>query len=261
MRIRRKGLKRMKHMRIKTCLLTICLLWGTDAEVLAAPKKDRPYYENRGEIVWEVPTEEKLIALTFDDGPDPADTPQILDLLKQYDVKATFFLIGTKAERYPELVQREAAEGHELANHTYRHTYFNKKIPERRIRDELTKAQDAIHRISGQKPHLFRPPGGYYNETLVQTAKKEGFTVIMWSWHMDTLDWDTPGVNKITSKVLNNARNGDIVLFHDYVEGKTETIEALKKILPELKQRGYRFVTVSELLSYRKLSPVKQMER
>jgi polysaccharide deacetylase family sporulation protein PdaB len=247
-------------MRMKIGLLASCLIWCASTDAFGAPNKGRPYYEERGEVVWEVPTDEKIMALTFDDGPDPADTPQILDLLKQYDVKATFFLIGNKAELYPELVQREVAEGHELANHTYRHTYFNRGVSERRVRDELGKAQDAIYRITGQKTHLFRPPGGYYNETLVQTARKEGFTVVMWSWHMDTLDWDTPGVNKITSKVLKNARKGDIVLFHDYVEGKTETIEALKKILPELKQRGYRFVTVSELLSYKKLTSVKQSE-
>ncbi|WP_245856227.1 polysaccharide deacetylase family protein [Paenibacillus rigui] len=245
-------------MAIKASVLAGCLVWCSNVE--AAPGKGRAYYEQRGEVVWEVPTEEKMMALTFDDGPDPADTPQILDLLKQYDVKATFFLIGNKAERYPELVQREVAEGHELGNHTYHHAYFNRGVTERRIHDELGKAQEAIYRISGQKPQLFRPPGGYYNEMLIQTARKEGFMVVMWSWHMDTLDWDTPGVHKITSKVLKNARNGDIVLFHDYVEGRTETIAALKQILPELKQRGYKFVTVSELLRYRKPSPVKHTE-
>lgn len=236
------------------------LLTGSINELSNAPSKGRPYYEKRGEIVWEVPTEEKIIALTFDDGPDPEDTPQILDLLHQYGAKATFFVIGEKAERYPDLIKREVAEGHELANHTYTHMYFTRGVKESNMRDQLMRAEEAIHRVSGQKPHLFRPPGGYYNDPLIQIAKQEGYTVVMWSWHINTMDWNTPGVNHITNKVLNNSRNGDIVLFHDYVEGKTQTIEALKRILPVLKSRGYRFVTISELLEYRKTSPVKGID-
>ncbi|GAA4881249.1 polysaccharide deacetylase family sporulation protein PdaB [Paenibacillus vulneris] len=249
----------MRSRNFKVLALSGCiLLLGFSTTITAAPGKGRPYFEKRGEVVWEVPTEEQVIALSFDDGPDPEDTPIILDLLKEYGVKATFFIIGNKAELYPDLVKREADEGHELANHTYRHLYFNKRVSENRLQDELRKTQDAIFKASGQRPHLFRPPGGYYNETLVRIARKEGFTIVMWSWHQNTMDWNTPGVSKITSTVLNNARNGDIVLFHDYVEGQTQTIAALKTILPELKKRGYRFVTISELLSYSKLSPVKQ---
>ncbi|UUZ83363.1 hypothetical protein LJK88_05540 [Paenibacillus sp. P26] len=85
-----------------------------------------------------------------------------------------------------------------------------------------------------------------------------GYTIVMWSWHQDTKDWSTPGVSKIVDKVLSNARNGDIVLFHDYVEGQTQTVEALKQILPELHNRGYRFITVSELLAYGRMKPVKK---
>ncbi|MDF2962521.1 MAG: chitooligosaccharide deacetylase [Paenibacillus sp.] len=245
----------------KVILLSCCLLVGLSSDLgAAAPKKGRPYFEKRGEVVWEVPTDEKVIALTFDDGPDPEDTPQILELLKQYDAKATFFIIGEKAEAYPGLVSREAAEGHELANHTYHHIYFNRSVPENKISEEISLAEESIYKLSGQKPHLFRPPGGYYNEALVRAARKAGYMVVMWSWHLNTRDWDTPGVAKITNTVLNNAKNGDIVLFHDYVEGKTETVEALKQILPELKSRGYRFITISELLTYSRLSPVKLMD-
>lgn len=246
----------------KILLLMCCMLIGLSGNLSAAqtPKKNRFYYEKRGEVVWEVPTDEKVIALTFDDGPDPEDTPQILELLKQYEAKATFFIVGNKAEAYPELVSREIAEGHELANHTYHHTYFNRSFPENKISEEIRRAEEIIFKASGQKSHLFRPPGGYYNEALVQTARKAGYTVVMWSWHINTRDWATPGVSKITSTVLNNVKNGDIVLLHDWVEGKTQTVDALKQILPELKNRGYRFVTISELLTYRKLSPVKQMD-
>nr|WP_235941544.1 polysaccharide deacetylase family protein [Paenibacillus puerhi] len=222
------------------------------------PTNGRAYFEERGEIVWEVPSEEKVIALTFDDGPDETDTPAILDLLKQYDAKATFFVIGKRVEQFPELVKREMREGHEIANHTYSHMYFTKKISESKIEEQLSKAEHAIADVTGQKTKLFRPPGGYYSERVVRAAKKAGYLVVMWSWHQDTEDWNTPGVNKIVKKVLDHAHNGDIVLFHDHVEGRTQTVEALKQILPELQARGYRFVTVSELLTYRKSTTVEK---
>ncbi|WP_336746183.1 polysaccharide deacetylase family protein [Paenibacillus sp. y28] len=215
----------------------------------AAPKKDRKYYESRGEVIWEVRTSEKVIALTFDDGPHPRYTAQILDLLKQYNAKGTFFVVGNKVKLHPELVKRTAAEGHEVANHTYSHAYLNKKT---NIKKEITKAEDTIVAAIGRRTHLFRPPGGIYNDKLVQTAKQEGYKVVLWSWHQDTQDWKAPGVNKIVDKVLGHTRNGDIILFHDFIEGPTHTIDALKIILPELKQRGYTFVTVSELLTHAK---------
>jgi polysaccharide deacetylase family sporulation protein PdaB len=233
--------------------LTATLMNHTEA---APQNKNRSYYEARGEIVWEVPTKEKIIALTFDDGPDPVDTPAILDLLKKYDAKATFFAVGKRVEMYPELAKREILEGHEIANHTYDHSYFHKRIAVEKIEADIQKAESIILNTTGKKPSLFRPPGGFYGDNVVNASKKAGYLVVMWSWHQDTEDWNTPGVNKIVNKVLNNARKGDIVLFHDYVEGKTQTIEALKKVLPELKSRGFRFVTVSELLTFRKSTTV-----
>jgi peptidoglycan-N-acetylglucosamine deacetylase len=239
---------------VATCFLTAIPLHAANLE---PNTKNREYYETRGDIVWEVPTHEKLIALTFDDGPDPADTPAILNLLKEYEAKATFFVIGKRAEQFPELIQREIHEGHEIANHTYSHMFFSKQMNPQKIEDEILKAEESISQVTGEKPHLFRPPGGYYGENLVDSAKKFRYQVILWSWHQDTEDWKRPGVHKIVAKVLNNARNGDIILFHDYVEGKTQTIEALKQILPELKERGYTFVTVSELMHHRKTKTVE----
>lgn len=223
----------------------------------ARPHKGRNYYESRGDIVWDVPTERKMIALTFDDGPDPRYTPVILDLLRKYDAKATFFVIGKRIANYPDIVRREVKEGHELANHTYSHTYFSSAYSTDKIIKEIEQAHDLIVRTTGYKPQLFRPPGGYYNDSIIEAAKKKGYLVVLWSWHQDTKDWRSPGVKQIVNKVLNNARNGDIILFHDHVEGKSNTVEALKVILPELKKRGYSFVTVSELISNNmKLVPV-----
>lgn len=213
--------------------------------------KNRFYYEKRGEIVWEVPNDEKVIALTFDDGPDPEDTPKILDLLQKYDVKATFFVVGKKVVLHPELVRRATLEGHEIANHTYNHIYFTKRMAVESIQKEILKAEQTIYRTTGTIPTLFRPPGGFYSENVIRAAHNAGYQLIMWSWHQDSKDWNRPGVNKIVSSVLEKTRNGDIVLLHDYVEGDSQTIAALKQILPTLKKRGYKFVTVSDLLTYR----------
>jgi polysaccharide deacetylase family sporulation protein PdaB len=244
---------------IANSLLITALLAGTQIHIQDAPvKKNRFYYEKQGDIVWEVPMDEKIIALTFDDGPDPEDTPIILDLLKKYEVKSTFFVVGKKVEMYPDLARREALEGHELANHTYNHLYFNNQMSEGKIHNEIIKAEQTILKKTGQKPTLFRPPGGIYSERVIQVARKSGYQIIMWSWHQDSRDWDRPGVSKIVNSVLQKTRNGDIVLLHDYVEGNTQTIAALKQILPQLKKRGYSFVTVSELLTYRKSTTVRK---
>ena len=230
-------------------LLTISVTTAPAAG--ASPvNQGREYYEQRGDVIWEIPNREKIIALTFDDGPDPEDTPQILDLLKQYHAKATFFVVGKQVQEHPELAKRQVAEGHELANHTFDHMYFNRRSSPEVIVRELRETQEAIYQVTGKKTYLFRPPGGYYNDRMIQICKKEGYLVVMWSWHQDTWDWNRPGVAKIVNKVLNNARNGDIVLMHDHVEGKSQTVDALKQILPELQKRGYRFVTVSELVEY-----------
>ncbi|WP_135557613.1 polysaccharide deacetylase family protein [Paenibacillus cymbidii] len=239
-------------------LMAAVLSLGLATSFSPSASKGREYYEQRGEVVWEVPTDRKVIALTFDDGPHPVHTDHILKLLKQYDAKATFFVVGNRAAKYPELVRRAAMEGHEIGNHTYTHPYFNRNRHTETMRRELSDTHDAIFRATGQPPHLFRPPGGYYNEAVVHMAKQSGYLVILWSWDQDTNDWRSPGTGRIVRKVLDHDHNGDIVLFHDFVEGRTQTVDALRVILPELKQRGYQFVTVSELLSMRKSVPVKK---
>ncbi|AZK46938.1 polysaccharide deacetylase family protein [Paenibacillus lentus] len=225
----------------------------------ASQFKDRAYYEERGDIVWEVPTEDKYIALTFDDGPDHRQTPQILDVLDQYNAKATFFVVGERVEKYPEIVQLQLARGHEVANHSYQHPSF-RGMAKSKMQNELSKTQQIIFQATGYKAALFRSPGGFYNEELIQVSKQNDLKFILWSWHQDTKDWKAPGVNKIVKRVLSGARSGDIVLMHDYVANSNQTIEALKQILPELKKRGYSFVTVSELLSH-KVTPDHLLEK
>ncbi|MFM9277873.1 polysaccharide deacetylase family protein [Paenibacillus jiagnxiensis] len=234
---------------VSGCIISFLLLPGFSLPV----KHDRQYYETRGDVVWEVPMNEKMIALTFDDGPDPDITPQILDLLKQYDAKATFFVIGYRLTKYPDIIKREIAEGHEVANHTDHHVYFKTTMRPETIEHEMRSLKVKINGLTATNSPWFRPPGGYYNDSVIEIAKKLGYTVVMWSWHQDTRDWSKPGVGRIANKVLNNARNGDIVLLHDHAGGSMQTAQALKIILPELKKRGYRLVTVSELINHRKL--------
>ncbi|WP_280208262.1 polysaccharide deacetylase family protein [Brevibacillus sp. AY1] len=245
-------------------MITWCLIVGITllfpdqtGSVLAKDKeKEREYYETRGEIVWEVPTKSKVIALTFDDGPDPRYTTQIAELLKEYNAKATFFVVGSRVKAHPQVVRLLMEQQHELANHTYTHPDV-RRISPANLREEVLATQEEIYKHTGLRPHLFRPPGGVYNESLVHVAKDAGFLVVMWSWHQDTRDWSDPGVKKITNKVLNNARNGDIVLFHDYGGNRKQTVDALREIMPELQKRGYQFVTVSELMKYR--NQIKQL--
>lgn len=224
--------------RLAVLLLAICILSLLTA---ASPRSD-------SEVVWNVRTDQKLIALTFDDGPNPVYTPQILDILNQYGAKATFFVLGKRVQMYPAVAIREVNEGHEIANHTFDHHYLKNYSAERLV-SEIRRTQEIIFDITEQMPNVFRPPGGFYNDALLQSMKKDQLTVVMWSWYQDTRDWRKPGVDKIVSTVLNNVHNGDIVLFHDLEGDCSQTVEALKRILPELKKQGYEFVTVSDLIA------------
>ncbi len=224
----------------KVMLLMFCLLLCCTTASAAAPGSD--------EVVWNVQTDQKLIALTFDDGPNPVYTPQILDILRDYQAKGTFFVLGKRVQLFPAIAIREVNEGHEIANHTFDHHYLKNYPPERLIQ-EIRQTQEVIFDITEQMPNVFRPPGGFYNDTLLHSMKEDKLTVVMWSWYMDTKDWRKPGVDKIVQQVLGNVHNGDIVLFHDLEGDCTQTVEALKRILPELKSRGYQFVTVSDLIA------------
>lgn len=207
--------------------------------------KGRPYYEQAGQIFWDVKTEEKLVALTFDDGPHQKHTSDVLDLLAQYNAKGTFFVVGEHADKNPELILRMYEEGHELANHTYTHPF---KVTVPQLMEEIKQTNDTIYSITGFAPTLFRPVEGQYTDAMIEAITKEGYMVVMWSWHQDTEDWKDPGVKKIVDKVLKGTKQGDVVLFHDGGGNRQQTVDALAKILPALQIEGYKFVTISELL-------------
>ncbi|SES01024.1 polysaccharide deacetylase family protein [Psychrobacillus sp. OK032] len=227
-------------------IIIFCIAYAS-----SAMDKGRPYYEEKGYVLWDIQTEEKVIALTFDDGPHSTYTTQILDLLAKYDAKATFFVIGERAENMPDMILKMGQEGHEIANHTYTHPY---KITPEKLEDELKKTNEIIHDITGIYPLYYRPVGGSYDDRIINTAVENGYRVVMWSWHQDTEDWKSPGVDKIVSTVLSGAKPGNIVLFHDAGGDRSQTVKALEEILPKLEQQGYEFVTISELLEITSMS-------
>ncbi|MBT2281624.1 polysaccharide deacetylase family protein [Priestia megaterium] len=199
-------------------------------------------------VIHSIPIQKKKIALTFDDGPTSDETVQILDILKEYDAKATFFVVGSRVERYASIVEREVREGHEVGNHTFHHLIWTRNASEKQLIKEIELTQKTISNISGHEPSLFRPVQGFYDKKLVDVVGRSNLQVVLWSQKHDTRDWDRPGVEYIVQKVLDDIENGDIILLHDHVNGKSQTILALKRILPALKEKGYECVTISELL-------------
>lgn len=192
---------------------------------------------------------QKLIALTFDDGPDKDYTPQVLDILKKHDIKATFFVVGEKVEWNPEIVKRQYDEGHEIGNHTFTHINVCHRGYDD-IYNEINKTQDAIKKVIGIEPKIFRPPYRAINKEMCNIVKEKNMNVILWS-ELDPRDWSNPGVYYISNTILTKVKNGNIILLHDYNNKRastSQTIEALNVIIPNLKEKGYKFVTVSELI-------------
>ena len=185
------------------------------------------------------------IALTFDDGPDKRNTDEILDILNEYGIKATFFVIGKNCEENPEIIKRIASEGHEIGNHTYSHPRLC-KISLSKLKKEIMKTEKIVYDITGVKTCLFRPPEGVYSNTIAEACEALGYRAILWS--VDTTDWRSPKADRIAQVVLDNTSSGVIILCHDYIAGKSNTPAALRIFIPQLIQQGYIFVTVSELI-------------
>jgi peptidoglycan-N-acetylglucosamine deacetylase len=196
------------------------------------------------------PTDQNRIALTFDDGPDPRFTEDVLDILNQYNVPATFFLMGSRAIAYPEIVERMNNEGHVIGNHTYFHPNLVKEGDIATLEREVTRTEDVLRDIIGYETSLFRAPYGFLYNELVEKLAEMQYSVIGWS--VDSLDWQEDPPEVIASKVLDNVQPGAIILMHDGADwdgDRTNTIESLKQIIPSLQEQGYEFVTVPELLN------------
>lgn len=196
------------------------------------------------------PTDQKRVALTFDDGPDPRFTNDVLDVLKQYNVRGTFFLLGSRAVAYPEIVKRIQSEGHVIGNHTYFHPNLVKDSDLESLEREVTRTENALNDIVGFRTRLFRPPYGFLYNELVEKLAEMQYLVI--GWTVDSLDWQEDPPEVIASNVLDNVQPGANILMHDGADwdgDRTNTIKALHQIIPSLQEQGYEFVTIPELLS------------
>ncbi|MBS4194284.1 polysaccharide deacetylase family protein [Lederbergia citri] len=206
-----------------------------------APKESKPIAIKKGE------TTEKKIALTFDDGPDKIITPQLLDILKEKGVHATFFVVGEQVSYYPQLAKRMVEEGHSIANHSWNHPELS-KLYTAQVIQQLTSTNELIEKVTGVKPTLLRPPYGDFTAADALVFEKLGFKNILWS--VDTIDWDGNSAENILTIVNRDKSPGGIVLQHNFQNTKLQgTVDALPKMIDQLRAEGYKFVTIDSLLA------------
>jgi peptidoglycan-N-acetylglucosamine deacetylase len=181
------------------------------------------------------------LALTFDDGPDPVYTPKLLDLLREKSVKATFFVVGKRAEQYPEIVRRAWAEGHLVGNHTWSHYPLFCFLTPGRLRAEIECCSESVRRSCGFRPRLFRSPVGLRHPLLAPYLEDAGLEYV--SWSIRTLDTFTVNSGVLAQRILNKAASGDIILLHDHLPRGTDAmLEALPRVIDALRERGFGFV-------------------
>lgn len=231
-------------------IAVITLLWY----VTESPKN-----QLWGPTVTSEPLKQEVVALTFDDGPNPPYTDRIVDYLHAQHVPATFFVVGQAVRAHPAIVRRELANGNAIGNHTWDHAHLV-LLSRTHIERELTSTEDEIQKVTGEHTHLFRPPFGARDFRVISIAHQLGLQVIMWSVPLPA-DWTQPPPRVIADRVLKYVRDGSIIVLHDGNKGRgadrNNTVEATKLIVSELKKRGFRFVTVPELekLGYAQASP------
>ena len=182
----------------------------------------------------------KAIALTIDDGPSPLYTPQVLALLARYQVTATFSMIGIQAQAHPAVAREVAAAGHLIANHTWTHLNLA-WLPPALVTDQMNRATGAIHAATGRVPDLFRAPYGAWSPFVLGQCARTGMTPLGWS--VDPRDWSRPGVPSIVANIMRNTHTGSIILEHDGGGDRSQTVAALKIVIPRLLAAGYHFRT------------------
>ena len=200
----------------------------------------------KGSVFSQGSSNQPEIALTFDDGPSPLYTPQILNILHDNGVHATFFCIGEQVQNSPDLVQQEAAAGHVVANHSWDHPDLT-TLTDDQVHAQLADTSNALQSADGQAPVFFRPPYGAINEDVQEQAATLGLQPIL--WNIDTLDWELPGSAAIVQTALDNASNGAVILMHDGGGDRSQTVAALPEIISGLKARGFQLVTINQLVN------------
>ncbi len=203
------------------------------------------YAQGKRDVYYRAAQSTTKIALTFDDGPHPRYTDEILSILEKEGIKATFFTIGCNVKQYPEVARRVIAAGHEIGNHTYTHPLVP-LVSAQTIEEEIALTDTLLLSLGCTRPVFFRPPQGKFPSDKAGLLQRTGKIAVLWS--IDTRDWEHKPTDEIVRMVENEVAGGDIILFHDFVGGESQTIPAIKKLIPTLKERGYQFVTLSELL-------------
>lgn len=227
-----------------TVLLLILLVAGSitytsltnegDITSVFSAKRELPIYS--------VKTDEKKVAISFDAAWGSEYTDEILNILDKHNVKTTFFLVGFWVDRYPEMVKKIDARGHEIGNHSSHHPHMS-KLSEKQITEELLNTEEKIKKITGKETMLFRPPFGDYNDRLIKTCRDNGYYTIQWD--VDSLDWKELGVQPVVDRVTRNVKKGSIILFHNNAKYVTEY---LPLVLSRLQEQGYEIVPISELI-------------
>src|SRR5207245_6087110 len=224
-------------------IATLAFATGKESPTQSSEKREPPVATEDSITFSSVHVDEPYIALTFDDGPSATLTPKLLDLRAAHHIKATFFVIGENVAEHPEIVERAAHEGHEIGNHSWSHPNFA-KMSDEGVRRELRRTEDAIKNAIGPRPTLLGPPYGSLTARQKRWIHDEfGYQIILWD--VDPLDWKRPGPAVVCNRILKETRAGSIVLSHDIHPG---TIEAMPSTFDQLEAKGFKFVTVSELI-------------
>ncbi|BAZ15510.1 polysaccharide deacetylase [Calothrix sp. NIES-4071] len=241
--IKELSLKPMTSERIEGLKSSIVTSWHKEATLKGLSEVPERF---RGVTIAEanLAPSEKVIALTFDDGPWPQSTPAVLEILKKNNIKATFFIVGQMLKEHPDMGKRIVAEGHVIANHTWHHWYHY--MNPQAAAFEIDNTSNLIYQVTGVRTSLFRPPGGIKTNGPYAYAKNQKYATIMWS--ADSVDYSRPGVPRLISNIMREAKPGGIVLMHDGGGNRSNTVAALPQVIDIFRKKGYRFVTVPELL-------------
>lgn len=220
----------------------VALIAAVFAANAFAPAAYAAFAKKRVLPIYSVEREDKTIAISFDCAWGAEHTDELLKIMDEQDVKCTFFMVQFWAEKYPDYVKKIAAAGHEIGTHSRTHPKMS-ELTKERIQSELKTSREAIENVTGKKVDLFRPPFGDYNDLLVETAKEMGLYTIQWD--VDSLDWKNLSGQEIALRVVNGAKSGSIILCHN---NGLHTADALPVILSTLKNKGYRFVPIGEMI-------------
>ena len=224
-------------------LTTLMLLGSCNAQSVDAAKKANVYYHYK--------TIQPYLALTFDDGPNKIQTIKTLEILKKYEIKATFFVVGENIEYQKDILKQVHKEGHQIGNHLYAHENIN-KISKEEIKESIIKTNELIYDVIGVMPTILRPPYGIVNEDLKEICGELDMSIILWTSDKDSKDWELIEESKIINNVTKKVSNGDIFLFHDGNVKYKNTLSAIDVIIPSLKKKGYKWVTIETLLNQKK---------